>query len=64
MSLEDFIIAVFCIIDDELKKLLGNERFRQRGRKPKLIDSEVLTMEIVGEFLGKDCDTHIWARSL
>ncbi len=61
MSLEDFIIAVFCIIDDELKKLLGNERFRQRGRKPKLIDSEVLTMEIVGEFLGKDCDTHIWA---
>jgi hypothetical protein len=61
MSIEDFIIMVFCIIDDELKNLLGNERLRQRGKKPKLEDSEVLTMEIVGEFLGKDCDTHIWA---
>ena len=61
MSIEDFIIVVFCIIDDELKNLLGRERLRQRGRKPKLEDSEVLTMEIVGEFLGKDCDTHIWA---
>lgn len=60
MSIEDFIITVFCIIDDELKNLLGSERLRQRGRKPKLEDSEVLTMEVVGEFLGNDCDTDIW----
>jgi len=60
MSIEDFIIVVYCLIDDELKNLLGNKRLRQRGRRPKLEDSEVLAMEIVGEFLGKDCDTHIW----
>ena len=60
MSIEDFIIAVFCIIDDELRNLLGKGKLRQRGRKPKLEDSEVLTMEVVGEFLGNDCDTDIW----
>ena len=33
---------------------------RQRGFSPKLSDSEVLTMEIVGEFLGIDMEKHIW----
>ncbi len=60
MSVENFIISVFCIIDDELKKMLGNYKLRQRGRCPGLIDSEVITMEIVGEFLGLDCDKSIW----
>lgn len=60
MSIEDFIIAVFCVIDDELKKMLGNRKLRQRGRYPGLTDSEAITMEIVGEFLGLDCDKSIW----
>jgi hypothetical protein len=60
MSIEEFIIVIFCLIDDELKNLLGDKALRQRGRHPNLTDSEVMTMEIVGEFLGKDCDKSIW----
>ena len=60
MSIENFIIAVFCLIDDELQKLLKGKNLRQRGPNPQLSDSEVITMEIVGEFFGKDCDKAIW----
>jgi len=60
MSIDDFIIAVFCLIDDELKKVLEGKKLRQRGPSPGLKDSEVITMEIVGEFLGMGCDKAIW----
>jgi hypothetical protein len=50
MDLSTFIVAVFCLIDDRLK----GRRIRQRGPAPKLSDAEVLTIEIVGEFLGID----------
>ena len=60
MPIADFIIAVYCLIDDELKKVLNGKRLRERGPSPGLQDSEVITMEIVGEFLGKDCDKTIW----
>ena len=52
MDLSTFIVSVFCLIDDRLK----GRRIRQRGPTPKLSDSEVLTIEIVGEFLGIDTD--------
>lgn len=55
MDLSTFIIAVFCLVDDRLK----GHRIRQRGPDPKLSDAEVLTMEIVGEFLGVDTDKGI-----
>lgn len=55
MDLSTFIISVFCLIDDRLK----GRRIRQRGPTPKLSDAEVLTIEIVGEFLGMDTDTSI-----
>jgi hypothetical protein len=60
MSIENFIITVFCLIDDQLKKLLKGGKLRQRGFQPNLTDSEVITMEIVGEFLGYDTDKQIW----
>lgn len=50
MDISTYIIKVFCLCDDWLK----GKRIRQRGPQPKLHDSEVLTMEIVGEFLGID----------
>lgn len=56
MRLSDLICAVFCLCDDYL---LGR-KLRQRGFAPKLHDSEVLTMEIVGEFLGLDTDTALY----
>ena len=57
MDLNTFIIAVFCLIDDRLKE----RRIRSRGPTPTLCDSEVLTIEVVGEFLGLDEDTHLFA---
>jgi hypothetical protein len=51
-------------IDDELeiaRQRLHVARLRQRGPTPKLADAEVLTMGCVGEFLGLDCDKHVFA---
>jgi hypothetical protein len=56
MDLSTFIVSVFCLIDDRLKE----RRIRQRGPAPKLSDAEVLTIEIVGEFLGLDTDKAIY----
>jgi hypothetical protein len=56
VDLSTFIVAVFCLIDDRLKDL----RVRQRGPSPEVSDSEVLTIEIVGEFLGIDTDKGIY----
>jgi Transposase DDE domain len=60
VSIEDFIITVYCLVDAEFKKLIKKSTLRGRGFDPKLSDSEVITMDIVGEFLGKDTDTGIW----
>lgn len=61
MPLEDFIISVFVWVDDALKALFGSKTpWRTRGPAPRLSDSEVLTMEWVGEFLGYDTDVGIY----
>lgn len=52
MDLDTFIIAVFCWIDQALPHVTGGQRLRQRGPEPVLYDSEVLTMEVVGTYLG------------
>ena len=57
MDLSTFIVAVFCLIDDRLKE----RRIRSRGPAPTLSDSEVLTIEVVGEVLGLDEDTELFA---
>ena len=59
-SVEEFIIEVFCLVDDGVKDLTNGLRLRHRGFAPALSDSEVITLEIVGEFLGKDADTALW----
>jgi IS5 family transposase len=60
LTLENFIVTVFCLVDDQMKQLVVNRRLRSRGFAPALADSEVITMEIVGEFLGIDTDKGIW----
>lgn len=57
MTPQDLLLEVFCLVDDELQAL-NFGRLRQRGPQPKLSDSEVITMELVGEFwkLGADRD--------
>ena len=59
MPTEEFIINVYCLIDDLYNKLFPNP-IRTRGFKPKLSDSEVITIEIVGEWLGYHKDKDIW----
>ena len=64
VDLESFTIAMYCRIDTILAELQTNPdwcRIRQRGPAPSLADSEVLTMEVVGEFLGLDRDTALFA---
>lgn len=60
MSLEDFIITVYCVGNDYLEKVLSGRKIRTRGPRPRLTDAEVITMEIVGEYLGQKSDKAIW----
>jgi len=59
VPLEDFIITVFCWIADIYAQLVDPAQFRRRGFAPSLSDEEVITMEIIGEFLGIDADKGI-----
>src|SRR3954451_24374434 len=55
---------MYCWIDHLLAEMHADpdwHRIRQRGPAPTLADSEVLTMEVVGEFLGLDRDTALFA---
>jgi Transposase DDE domain len=56
MDITTFMITVYCFIDDWLKE----QQVRQRGPQPTLSDSEVLTMEVVGEFLGMDEESRLY----
>ncbi len=57
MGLDDMIISAFCIIDDALTSIGG--RIRRAGPTPTVSDAEVITMEVIGEFLGLDHDNHL-----
>ena len=59
MPIEDFIIYVYCLVDDFYQQEITTP-LRSRGSPPKLTDSEVITMEIVGEWTGHHTDKVIW----
>jgi hypothetical protein len=61
MDLDALIVTVFCLVDDALTAELAGRRLRQRGPHPTLRDSEVLTMEAVGEFLGLDQEKAVFS---
>jgi hypothetical protein len=52
MDATTLLITVYCLVDE----WLAGRRLRQRGPNPALADSEVLTIECVGEFFGIDTD--------
>jgi hypothetical protein len=58
--LDSLIIAVFCLVDDALRRAVPG-RLRRRGPRPVLTDAEVLTVELVGEHLGLDRDAEVFA---
>lgn len=61
MSLTDYIITVFCLVDDMLTEMKDDGlTLRRRGPAPQLADSVVLACEIIGEFLGYDTDSGIF----
>ena len=53
MDLNTFIVIIYCLIDDWLAT---QPKYRQRGPQPTLSDSELLTIEVVGNFLGQGTD--------
>src|SRR4029453_5832159 len=52
MDATTLLVTVYCLVDE----WLAGRRLRQRGPNPILADSEVLTIECVGEFWGIDTD--------
>ena len=58
MDITTFMIAVYCLIEDQI----AGQRLRKRGPRPTLRDSEVLTIEVVGEFLGIDTESNIFTH--
>lgn len=60
MSMEDFIITVYCLVDELIKKVGSGQKLRRRGFNPALSDSEMITMEVVSEFLSIDTDKGAW----
>lgn len=58
MTPQDLLLCVFCLIDDQLAAL-NLPKLRTRGPDPTLTDSEVITIELVGEFWGLDRDAAI-----
>lgn len=60
-DIEEFIIATFCLIDDQIKALPCCTRTQKRGFAPHLSASEVITMEVVAEFFEIDTDKGIWS---
>lgn len=57
MELTRFIVEVYCLVDDWLRL---QPPLRSRGPQPVLSDSEVLTMELVGEYLGLETDKGLY----
>lgn len=60
MDIITFLISVHCLVDD----WIDDQRFRQRGPQPTLSDAEVLTIEIVGEYLGIDTEIGLYRFSV
>ena len=60
MNLETFIVTVYCEVDDFIRENYQARQLRERGPLPQLSDSEVITMEIVGEYLGLNTEKAIY----
>jgi hypothetical protein len=61
VDLDTFIVATYCLVDEVMQEAMAGEgRLRSRGPNPALDDREVITVEIVGEFLGLDTGKGIY----
>ncbi len=60
MNIADYIVKVFVMTDDFCKIYYPARKLRARGPLPKLSDSEAITMELIGEYLGFHSDQEIY----
>ena len=60
LTLSDFIVLVYCVVDDLMRSVTRGVPLRTRGFQSGLRDSEVITMLIVAEFQGIHTDKQIW----
>jgi hypothetical protein len=60
MNLDDCIITCFCLIDEMLPVATKGKRLRERGPMPKLTDSEMIKIEVVGTYLGLSQDQEVF----
>ena len=60
MDRDDFIISVYCLVDEQYTAITNGKRLRKRGFPPKLSDAEVITIEICGEYFGLHDDKAIY----
>jgi hypothetical protein len=58
MAPQELLLTVFCTVDDEIQALGGPPR--RPGPRPRLADSEVITIELVGELWGLADDAAIY----
>lgn len=61
MDRDTFIMTVYCLVDEECKKLRAVYRVRHAGFTPALSDVEVLTMEICGEYFTLQTDKDLFS---
>jgi hypothetical protein len=61
MDLDDSMLTVFCLIDASIPTVLDSHWLRQRGPTPTLAESEVVTREIVGAYLGVEQERALFA---
>jgi hypothetical protein len=64
MTFVDYLLHLFYLIDTELEamKSANLAKLRSRGPQPLLHDSEVITIELAGEFLGLDADEKLFGH--
>jgi len=60
MQVENFIITTYLCVDKYFNEVTKTLTLRTRGEKPVLSDVEVITMEIVGEYMSLGSDKQIW----
>ncbi len=61
MTLEDFMITSYVVVEHYLSSVTEGKKLRRCGESPALSDAELITMEIVGEYLGFGSDKKIWS---
>jgi hypothetical protein len=62
MPLEDYIISVFCLMDELYTKFIAQNTIRKADSKPIMTDVEMITMLLVGEMLGISDNKAIWLK--